>query len=411
MKLRCYFCKNPFLLICGILIWLYPFLCFAEGLSPLEISEERREDIAQEPKDSWVKQFNLMRDEFEKKYGTGFAFLTNYCQQLVLHNEDREGRSYYLWYSWLEIYQRLWKGSRLFLQLEGGNKKGIDGFISTYSKFNSNSGDYAHPYVPALYFEQKLFGDIVTIEAGKLDLSNWFDNNKVANSADTQFLSTALVNNYVIPFPQKGIGGMVKFSPYEQVYFQSGAGTADAHSTKIGISDAFNSTLFLNELGFSPKIGNQQGNYRFLLFILRKNAALISDAFRSKKNQLGFAISFDQEVSERITLFARFGYDDPKINEIEYAWSSGVECREPIGGRKNDYCAFGVAQNILGRDYRRYSGLSNIASRETILEGYYSFYINEFLSVTLDMQTVLEPLADKGADNPLAASARFLVVF
>jgi hypothetical protein len=396
--------------LAALILFFSTSLCYA-GLTVVEISKEEKEKVEVLAKEDWLDRFDLKRDEFAEKYGTTFSFLLNYSQQVILRDGINKGETQPVWYISLDASQRLWQGSTFFLELEVDKNKGIDKFIPTYSFFNDNGGKNASLYIPLFYLEQKLFKDKVTLDAGKLDLSDWFDLNMVANSADTQFLSTALINSYTIPFPAKGTAALAQFNPYDWFYFQAGAGTAKASSTKVGLSDAFNSTLFLSEFGLSPKIKGLQGNYRFLYFFLRKKADLIEDDSENESNQAGFSLSFDQEISKRFILFLRYGFANPKVNEIAYAWSGGFQVNEPIPGRKNDYCAFGVAQNILSRNYRGYIGSDITASRETMLEGYYNFYLNEFLSLTVDIQAVLEPAADKNVHNPITAGVRLLAAF
>ena len=183
-------------------LFLYPLYA---ALTPLEISEQEEDRGESSVKKTWFKEFNDSRESFAEKYGTRFAFLLNYAQQSILESSHDEGKSRGVWYWNLELEQRLWQGAELFTEFEVDRGKGVDKFLPTFSGFNDNSGDDANLYLPAVYMEQKLLGERVLLAAGKLDLSNWFDCNNVANSADTQFLSSALVNSLTLPFPAKGI--------------------------------------------------------------------------------------------------------------------------------------------------------------------------------------------------------------
>jgi len=397
-------------LVIGLILGLYVTMGWA-GVTPLELSEETAEEPARIRGTEWLKKFNESRDSFAQKYGTRFGFVLNYVQQVILRNNRDVGNSRSLWYWNLEVSQELWQGAEVFTEFEVDKNKGIDKFIPTYSYFDSDSGKNAGLYVPELYLEQHLTRDKIIIAAGKLDLSDWFDLNEVASSSDVQFLSSPLINNYTIPFPCKGMGAMVKFQPYEWLYFQSGASTAKAVSTKVGFSDAFNSTLFINEFGFSPKLGKLPGNYRFIFHLLHRKLGVIMDDLQEERNHFGFGLSFDQAVTERISLFVRYGSIDQKVNEVAHAWSAGGQIVEPIPGRKYDCFGVGVAQNILGRDFRAYSDPEFTATRETMLETYYSFSVNEFLTLTCDLQVVLEPYADRTVANPIAGSIRMLIAF
>jgi len=391
------------------LIILSAPICSSEAsLTPLEISAQEEEKSKESGEKSWFKDFTASREKFAEKYGTKFAFLLNYTQQTILESANDKGKSAGVWYWNLELAQRLWRGAELFVEFEVDRGKGVDKFLPTFSVFNDNSGDDANLYIPVLYMEQKLLEDEISITAGKVDLSYWFDCNEVANSADTQFFSSALVNNLTIPFPAKGIGALASFKPYEWMYFQAAAATARAESTKTGISDAFNSAFFINELGFSPKFGALKGNYRFILGINHEKLSYV-DGDGSKTNSLNWALSFDQAVNERVTLFLRYGFTDPKVRDIEYFWSFGGQILEPIPGRKLDCLGAAVAQSIMGRDFRQANEGSSRC--ETIYELYYNFSLNPAFTLTPDIQIITDPNANKSADTEVVCGLRLLLSF
>ncbi|MDD2679227.1 MAG: carbohydrate porin [Candidatus Omnitrophica bacterium] len=308
--------------------------------------------------------------------------------------------------------QKLWPGAELFVEFEMDRGKGVDKFLPTFSSFNDNSGDDAWFYLPVLYLEQYLLDDKLFFAAGKLDLTYWFDWNEAASSADTQFLSSALVNNLAIPFPAKGLGALACITPLEWLYFQSGAATAKASSTKVGLSDGFNSTFFINELGFTPKFGSLQGNYRFIFYLNREKSDYLNSD-ESKKIDSGWALSFDQQVAKNIILFLRYGFSDQKVREIEYFWSGGMQILEPIPGRKFDCLGIGVARSIFGNDYREANEEedSSVSRAETIYEAYYSYHLNNSLTLTPDIQIVIHPNADNSAKTEIVCGLRFLLSF
>lgn len=381
------------------------------ALTPLEISEREEKGAEAIPKKTWLKTFNASRENFAKIYGTRFAFVFNYAQQMILNSKHDEGRSRGLWYWNLEVTQALWPGGSLIAEFEVDKNKGIDKFLPTFSQFNTNTGENVSLYIPELYMEQGLFKDKIYMAAGKLDLSGWFDTNEVANSGDTQFLSDALVGSETIPFPHKGIGAMIRFQPYDWIYFQSGASTAKATATKIGLSNAFNSTFFVNEFGLNPKFGSLRGNYRFILRLNHQKLNLINDEDEgTKNNDFGFAISFDQAITKHIILFMRYGFADHKVREIAYFWSVGCQIIELIPGRKFDCLGIGVARSIMGDDYRT-ANEPDVARVETMYEVYYSYHLNDVMALTPNIQIAINPNADKTAATAVVCGVRFLLCF
>jgi len=380
--------------------------CAEANLTPIEISEAKETAVSSGKR---LSNFSKYRDGLVEEYGTEFAFLFNFTQQAILRDTNNQGKSRGVGYLNLEIKQRLWQDAAVFMEVESDRGMGIDKFIPTYSIFNSNSGEDLGIYIPELYLEQNLFSDKISLSFGKLDLSDWFDANTAAESADTQFLSSALVNNLAIPFPAKGLGGLVGFMPYEWLYFQSGAATARAASTKTGLSNGYNSAFFINELGLSPKIGELKGNYRVIFYLNHEKLERI-DEEGEKKNTLGYAVSFDQEITKKITLFFRYGKADEEVWDVGHFWSFGGQMIEPIPGRKLDCLGVGIAFSIMGDDFR--SANEETASRmETIYEIYYSYHLNSLIDLTPSLQIVSNPNADKSAKTALVLGLRFLLSF
>jgi len=382
------------------------------ALTPLEISQLEKEKIGVPVRGEWLTALANYRKKVSEQYGTDFAFIFNFAQQAILKSRHNQGKSRGVWYWNLEVEQDLWKGADLFIEFEVDRGKGVDKFLPTFSIFNNNSGEDAWLYLPALYLEQNLFSDKLFLAAGKLDISYWFDCNEAANSADTQFLSSSLVNNLTIPFPANGIGALAGFKPYEWLYVQLGAATAKATYTQVGLSNAFNSAFFIAEAGLTPKLFSLPGNYRFILHSNHEKLAYLEseEDEETKNNDFGFGISFDQALSKRLTLFLRYGRTDPKVREIEHFWSCGAQLAEPIPGRKFDLLAFGVAQSIMGDDFRRANG-EDAAGSETMYEAYYSLGFNNAVSLTPDIQIVTNPNADKTEETEIVFGLKFLLSF
>ncbi len=380
------------------------------ALTPLEISQQEEEKSVTLPQEIWFKKLAAYREHISEKYGTNFAFIFNYAQQAILKSGNDRGKNRGVWYWNLEVAQKLWPGAELFAEFEVDKGKGVDKFLPTFSYFNENSGDDAWFYLPVLYLEQKFYEDKALVAAGKLDLTYWFDWNEVASSADTQFLSSSLVNNLAIPFPAKGIGALISLTPYEWLYFQSGAATARATSTQAGVSDAFNSAFFINELGLASKVASLKGNYRFIFHLTHEKQEYINSD-EEKKNTAGWALSFDQAVTQKITLFFRYGFADQKVSDIEQFWSFGGQIMGPIPGRKFDCLGVGVARSIFGNDFREANDPDLTSRSETMYEIYYSYNLNSSLILTPNLQIVTNPNADKSAETEIVCGLRFLLTF
>ena len=374
----------------------------------MELSEEsdREAETEARPK-SLVEKILKEKKDLKDKYGTSIAFVINSQVQSALYAKTNKGKSRAAWYYNMALEQKLWNEACAHLEVEGGHNKGIDKFLPTFSVFNSKAGEPAYFYVNKLYLGQGLFQKKGLLTAGRLDLSDWFDANKAASSGDKQFLSASLVNNLIIPFPQRGLGAMARFKPADWFYFQAGAADAKAVSTRVGLDNSFRGTFFISEFGFSPRIKGLQGNYRFIINSDRVKLARINGS-GNKNEDYGYALSFDQQVTERITLFCRYGFADKEVRSIQNFWSCGGQVSEPIPGRKNDLIGIGMAQSIFGSDYRQ-AGAK--ASAETMYEIYYNFKACPFVKIIPNIQVVTHPGGDKKSSCDVVIGTRLVAAF
>ena len=374
----------------------------------LELSEEigRAAEAEAKPK-GLVEKILKTKKDLKDKYGTSIAFLTNSQIQSALYAKRNKGKSRPSWYYNAALEQKLWSGASVDFEFKGGHNKGLDKLLPTLSGLNSNAGELSYAYIAKFYLKQEISEKKLFLAAGRLDLSDWFDANKTAGSGDKQFLSASLVNNLIIPFPQKGLGAMVKFKPAGWFYFQAGASDAKSVSTRVGLDNAFRRAFFISEFGISPKIADFQGNYRFIIDADRKKLKRI-DGSGERNENYGYALSFDQQISKQITLFCRYGFADKKVRNIQYLWSCGGQLNEPISGRKNDVFGIGMAQSISGEDYRQNNAK---AYAETMYEIYYNFSAHPFVKIIPNIQVVTHPNAEKDSSCNVVIGARLVVIF
>lgn len=371
-----------------------------------QLSDKVEKEAAAQP-DSWMARLSKVRQGIEDRYGTDFALLINSQVQTSIYSKDHQGKTRGAWYYDIGIGQRLWKDSHAIFEFEGGHNKGINKYFPTFSVLNGASGDTCYAYVTKLYLYQGLLDKKAFFAAGRLDLSDWFDTNAAANSSDTQFLTSALVFDLSIPFPQKGLGAIINFAPRDWFYIQAGASDAKSVSTMVGLKDCFRGSFFIGEFGFLPKIKGQQGHYRFIFHYNHQKLGLISQD-GSVRHDHGAALSFDQQVNRHLILFCRYGFAEQKVRKIWHFWSLGAELAEFISGRPDDFMGIGMSQSIFGNDYRQ---AESAAQAETIYELYYNFHALPFLQVIPNLQIVTHPDADKDQSAIVIAGARAAVIF
>jgi len=282
------------------------------------------------------------------------------------------------------------------IDVEATGGAGINTYVGNYSVLNNV------PMAPAdtvrfrsAWVEQTAFDDRLVITAGKIGLTDYFDNNGVANNETAQFLAGAFVNSAVLGAPSYGPGMRVTAKLGDQITFGLGYGSGDTTGTNI-LDHGFG----IAELGYKLKIGELEGNYRFYGSL--DGSIPVVDGIKSvNKNSWGTGLSIDQQVTGQLTLFGRFGWHDEDAYLTRSAWSAGLQYAGPIPQRKDDLVGFGYGQILV----------NNATAQEKLLEAYYKAKVSDQLAISPHVQYLINPLADKSADNVFVASLRAQLIF
>lgn len=206
-------------------------------------------------------------------------------------------------------------------------------------------------------------GLVVTL--GKLDPTVYFDANGVANDECTQFLADMFVNNVAMAWPDYSPGVRVSFALTERWELSLGAFSMDADW-----EDLDQGVFTVGELAFKPLLPGLEGTYRFYLW--RDGTG---------EGNWGLGLSFDQQVTPEATLFGRFGYPNEAVDGVEFSWSLGGQMAGSRWGKEDDVVGLALGQALL----------KNADKDEARLEAYYSLSLGEKITLSPDLQVVLNP--------------------
>jgi len=288
---------------------------------------------------------------------------------------------------------------KAFLHLEYGQEGayGVENDITAYPFTNVNYDANADGFrISEAWYEHYLFDKKLTITGGKVDPTIYFDGNAVANDETTQFLNRAFRNNPTIEFPEdNSLGMQTTFIPYEWCYLSTGFFEADANWENF-----FNNLFGVVEVGFSPKFFGRDDNYRFILWGNNNNHEKLTDVEMNKRHNYGWALSFDEKVTENVTVFSRLGMQNSLVSDVRTAWSAGAQVAGKLWKREDDVLGLAFGQAIPGRDYKIANSTYN-ARWQTSFEVYYKFKVNEYLALSPDFQVIwdpngIDPLSRKG---------------
>jgi len=328
-----------------------------------------------------------------------------------------------------EMTSHLWEHGTAYMLVEGGQGEGLDDEVNTLSGLNDDAPgtESAHAEVTEAWYEQEvplnsLGGLVFTL--GKVDLTNYFDANEVANDETTQFLSSGFVNNMAVEWPDdNGLGARVTWSPSELVDLSLGWAESDSDW-----EDIFDDGFGIAEVDFKPSIMGHSGNYRFYAWVNAADHADVDDlkdVARGKKGSFdhdetnwGVGFSFDQQVARFLTLFLRGGIMDGDVVRdegdmpIDGALSLGFQVDGALWNREGDAFSVAFGTVFTNDELEGYYELPDNISNEHHLEAFYrlSFFDGRF-ELSPDLQVIWNPGGDDDADTVTVLGTRMQVNF
>lgn len=297
------------------------------------------------------------------------------------------------------------------VDVEATGGDGVDARLHNFSVLNGVAGSTGDRVrFREAWIEHSAFDDRLLLTVGKIDLSNYFDSNAVANNENGQFLAGAFVHSAILGFPANGPGVRVEAKLAEPLTFGLGYGSGDAGSAgNADSADIFDHGFAIAELGYKLKMGELEGHYRIYgtldgsLPVLDGGSGRPAGDKLVQKNAQGLGLSLDQQITPKLTLFARYGQRDKDVYATRMAWSAGGQYAGLFERRKDD---------VLGFAYGQVLAAGAVAdSQEKLAEAYYKFKVNSQIEISPVLQYLINPAGLGSADNVVALALRTQVSF
>ena len=217
-----------------------------------------------------------------------------------------------------------------------------------------------------VWLRTELFGNRLALTTGRLDLTNYFDNNAFANDESIQFLDDALVNNQMLGLESNGTGVAAEFDPKNG--FRAKFGLQQSNDDATNLSQAL---FTLSEVGYTfTPFSLPEGTYR-LWFRTNNSAEQILEK--------AVGVSIDQKLTNAFGLFGRYGTQGFEFDQRDYFWSAGLGVQNRHVFNPMDTWGVGYAQTKL------FDG-----QREKVVEGYYNLLLTDRLRMTFNVIHALE---------------------
>ena len=354
----------------------------------------------------WFGKWQAFKKDLKKQTGTGFDAYLSFTPTFVLDGPNDPACRGVFWFN-LNVNQDLWKDAMIISNVRGGDGRGVQPVIGNILPTNWQQNEADDIYISHLFFQQQLFDKKVTLMLGKLDLDDTFDTNEVGS---WNYLSYALARNVGVPVPWHVLAGIAKWDVNDRFYVQAGVGDRNGEAGETGFDTAFGGDLdvfTIVEAGYRPRLLGKKGTYRVSFW--HDSADLPRfDGSGTQSGDWGFSLNFDQQISEKIGIFARYGYADGDVRALEHFWAAGMTWIAPIPGRDQDVMGIGIAQGRISGELR---DVAPFAPAETLLEMYYRIYLTPWAAITPDFQVVLSPGARRDEDAAFIAGVNFVLMF
>lgn len=219
------------------------------------------------------------------------------------------------------------------------------------------------------WLRTKLFSESLSLVAGRLDLTSFFDRNAFANDETSQFLSDALANNPLLGLANNGAGLAAVYDKRGAFNFKLGFQQSDADPVNSPSTSLSESLYTLAEVGYRARPWSLgEGNYR--VWYRTDNGA------GTQKSAVG--VSFDQRITPSVSVFGRYGTAETSADNDNF-YSVGLQFQNRFVTNPLDFWGVGYAQLDL-----------DSGATEKLIEGYYNLHLSEKLRVTFNLQHVLE---------------------
>ena len=372
------------------------------------------------------------------------AFSANYTgtNSLVPQSETQISNTYTLF-----LGARLWKGASAYFNPEVAGGSGLSGSLGVGASTNGETYRISNAApsfeLARLYFTQviplskettykesdqnQLSGYLpasyISVTAGKICVSDFFDLNSYSHDPRTQFMSWALMSNGAYDFPANTKGYTPSIvvqwvSPENELRygFSLLPNTANGLAMNWDISHAGSQTL---EYTRNYSILGQKGSLRLLSYLntcnmgnynesiaLNSSAPDITSTRKDGRTKYGFGINAEQALGNDLGAFFRAGWNDGNnetwvFTEIDRTASIGLSAKGNRWNRPDDNVGLATVVSGLSSAHRAYLkdggkgfelGDGNLNySPENLTEFYYTFQMSKNISITGTYQHIINP--------------------
>ena len=341
-------------------------------------------------------------DKYKRKlyddYGFSFGFDYNVLFQTVTHSLDKNsacGEAFRVYGEWSHdandasdrgalVYKADYR--RTVGTVLAPGELGID---AGYAGVTGRSFTDAGWALRNLYWVQHLYGDRAGFVIGIVDVTDYVDVYGFTNPW-TDFSNAAFANTPTIPTPGQGFGAAARFTPTDHIYLV--AGIADANGDPTAPADTFDSIADQGEFFSHIEMGwvfSWARRYTDNIHLTAWHADARTEA--EVEEGWGMAFSFCRIVDEVWEPFLRTGFAD----------NGGAMWSRSVSAGTGYHFSDSTSELGVGLNWSRPAadvfgpGLSDQYTGEL----YYRFQVLKMVSITPDVQLLVNPALNPKSDT------------
>jgi porin len=322
-----------------------------------------------------------------------------------------------------------WNGATIYVSALDPHGEGISREHSGDLNIASNIDAYNGFRLYEFWFQQKLFGDALSIRVGQMSADQEF----FLSTYSALFLNSGLgtmptisFNNKLPVYPVGGLGIRLEYKPNDNFFYRIGIFDADPGiqntTDKQGTAFRLNlgaGVILLGEAGYTrnsnPDSAGVAGTYKIGAWYDSSNETT-RHIPGMHNSDCGFYLIVDQMLYRKapdvsgpstVCTFLRFSAaPQQERNLVPFYTDLGLDVTGPIPSREKDILGIAIGYTKLS-DHFTPDHASVHSGHETVAEVSYKFQINDHLFFQPDLQYIFDPGGDLRHHNALVSALRF----
>jgi len=355
------------------------------------------------------KKYSDFKDYLQNKYGFGYSLTASFTGQYGAPGGHKTALQTILYpaISWTLFNNHngtaILNAAYNIVQYTGANSSTIDnniGVVTPINDYDEKTNEF-----PELYLSYQLPNHYnwLTIGLGQYPFYN-FDGTTYDSNQQENFINWTFSQNASSTYPTAGLGSYIQIDASKQWSFAAGfqdATNVDGNRISSSNLDEKHFATF-GYISYNPSIpGLGLGQYSLMLY----NQPWV-EAQRQTTN--GWSVNLSQNISSKWALFGRANGVSVEQAEIDQSYLLGAVMNNPFDRNPLDQIGFAAALNHVNEDA---VGSPVETDYEKVLEGYVTFGVSKWMTITPDIQIYFDPALNQDSDNAFAFSLRATLFF